>query len=338
MKNFKQLLVLFLCAFIIIAGSGCDKSPDAEPVSFFAMDTYIQLDVRGNSFAADEIKDEILSVESLLSPTDENSDIYKLNQSGSAVVDDVTASVLDEALHYCRETDGALDITVYPVICEWGFINGNYKIPKQEKIDEMLQFVDYNKVSAVGSQVKLENGVQIDMGAVAKGFAADSAVKILDKNSVSSAILNLGGTVAAYGKKSDKQPWKVGIADPENSADYMGYLQCENKIIATSGSYERYFEGEDGKTYSHIIDPATGQPVDNGILSVTVISDSGVRCDCLSTALFVMGLDKAVAYQNNHNDFDFVILTDDGKAYVTSGIESDFVLADNAGYEKTVVG
>ena len=193
--------------------------------------------------------------------------------------------------------------------------------------------MDYRNVLQSGSGLSFKkDGMKLDFGAVAKGFAADRVRGILE-DKASSAIVNLGGTVLAYGKKPGGSQWRVGVADPENSAAYMGMLSCTGKIIATSGSYERCFTGEDGKTYSHIIDPKTGIPVDNGILSVTIISDSGLRSDALSTALFVMGKDGAEKYYRKNRNFDFIILTADKKAYVTAGVYDDFKLADGYDYE-----
>lgn len=140
----------------------------------------------------------------------------------------------------------------------------------------------------------------------------------------------------AHGKKPGGSEWRIGIADPGNSADYMGTVSCADKITATSGSYERYFTGSDGKRYCHIIDPKSGMPADNGVESVTVISDSGVKSDSLSTALFVMGLDKATDYWRQHRDFELVILTSDKKALITPALAQSFQLK-NEQYSKEVI-
>ena len=171
----------------------------------------------------------------------------------------------------------------------------------------------------------------LDLGAVAKGYAADKSLELLQNSRAQAAILNLGGTICLYGKKPDNTRFKVGIADPENPAAYFGYLSCDSGIVATSGGYERYFE-KDGKTYIHILDPSTAKPVENNILSVTVITDDGAKADAMSTALFVMGLDKAADYYRNHPDFNFIILTDDDHLYLTETIFDDFTLADGYGF------
>ena len=299
------LLASALCACSFGKGS---PDSDEKSLSFEAMDTFVSVKLYG---AEQETADKIESVKA---------------------PDDV-ADLARQSLELCKSTNGALDVTVYPFVEEWGFVSKDYKIPSKSRLSELSPLVDYRNVAQSGSELSFKkDGMKLDFGAVAKGFAADRVRGILE-DKASSAIVNLGGTVLAYGKKPGGSQWRVGVADPENSAAYMGMLSCTGKIIATSGSYERCFTGEDGKTYSHIIDPKTGIPVDNGILSVTIISDSGLRSDALSTALFVMGKDGAEKYYRKNRNFDFIILTADKKAYVTAGVYDDFKLADGYDYE-----
>lgn len=328
----RKLLAVTLAVTAMLTAAGCADKPQKTNESFSAMDTFMQLDVYGGGNAAKQIRERITELDGLLSSADADAGIYKLNAAGTATVDETTADVLRQSLRLCESTDGALDITVYPLVEEWGFISKDYRVPTQERLNALLPLTDYRAVRQIGSTVTLPKGAAVDLGAVAKGYAADEAVKILDQSSCKSAILNLGGTVAAYGSKSGA-PWKVGVADPENSADFMGYLSVKDKIIATSGSYERCFEAADGTVYSHIINPKTGVPVSNGIVSVTVISDSGLLSDGLSTALFVMGREQAEAYYRAHGGFDYVILTDKGKVYVTQGIADSFTVTKKSAYE-----
>ena len=324
-----------LCAALMVLMTSCSAASSRDSLSFQAMDTFLQLDVYGADGAAQTIKDEILRMDSLFSVADKDSDVYRINHSGTATVDEATADIAAKSLAICADTNGALDVTVFPVVEEWGFISGDYQIPSADKINKLLNLVDYTSVSVEGTKIKIPEGARLDFGAVAKGYAADRAEEILRDFDASGAILNLGGTVVAYGNKPNADSWKIGVADPDNSAAYVGYLTCCDKIIATSGSYERYFEGEDGKIYSHIIDPKTGYPVDNGVLSVTVISDSGILSDALSTALFVMGREQAISYVNERGDIDCIILTDDGKVYISEGIKDSFTLANE--YDREVV-
>ena len=332
----RKLLSLTLAILMTFLIAACDKPQEKHSESFEAMDTYMQLTVYGDKAAVQKIRDRVCELDKLLSSTDPDSDIYALNKNGSATVDESTAEALIKSVQLSRSTGGALDITVYPIVEEWGFINKDYKIPDSAALSKLLETVDSSAIGIKNTSVVLNKGGKVGLGAVAKGFAADEAIDILEDSDSKGAILNLGGTVVAYGSKNGDS-WKIGIADPENSADYMGYFTCKDKVIATSGSYERYFKGEDGKTYSHIIDPKTGRPVDNGIRSVTIICDSGFRADGLSTALFVMGREKAEEYHRLHNNVDYVILTDDNKAYVTKGSEKSFSVAKGHDYAVKVV-
>ncbi len=332
MKKFLCItLSAVLCITALCACSLSDNKP-AE-VGFEAMDTFMSLKIYGQNrdSVLKNVQGSIVSLDKLLSTTDKNSDIYKLNNAGAVPVevDKTTADIVEMSLDLCDDVSGALDITVYPVVCEWGFIDKDYKIPDQNRIEQLLQFVDYSKVSVSDGKISLLTNMQIDLGAVAKGYAADRGIEICRNEDITSALLNLGGTVAAIGAKPDGSDWKVGVADPENSADYFGYLSCKDKVIATSGGYERYFIGSDGKTYIHIINPKTGSPVDNNINSVTIVSEVGIKSDALSTALFVMGVDDAEKYRRENSGFDYVILTKDNEVYVTSGIYDSFTLADN---------
>ncbi|HCA04663.1 MAG TPA: FAD:protein FMN transferase [Ruminococcaceae bacterium] len=332
MKQKTKLIALIICAVTVLAS--CAQGEKPQSLGFQAMDTFMQLSVYGADGAAEKIKNQITRLDRLLSPTFEKSDIYRLNRGKSATVDELTAQAVEKSLEQCRATDGALDITVYPVVKEWGFISGNYKIPPRDRLDSLLKTVDYKNVEVNGGEITVKNNSELDMGASAKGFAADKAIELLKESGCKSALLNLGGTVAAYGKKPDGSKWRVGIANPDNSAGYIGYVACEDKIAATSGSYERYFTGGDGKTYCHIIDSKSGYPADNGVVSVTIVSDSGTKSDCLSTALFVMGKEKAADFHRKNGGFEYVILTGD-KAYVSKGLEDSFTLSSDK-YEKII--
>lgn len=327
MKKIKLSLTLFLTLLITLL-SACGLREEKVSESVFAMDTYMQLEIYGEQSALDAVKAELERLDGLFSSTEAESDIYKLNHSGSAEVDKTTAELIGRSLELCGLTGGSLDITVYPLVEKWGFIDKNYKIPAQSEIDSLLENVDYTKVEQNSGTVTIPDGFELDLGAVAKGFAADRARDILKDSEVKSAVLNLGGTVLAYGEKPSGESWRVGVANPENSAEFVGVIECRDKTVVTSGSYERYFVGDDGKTYCHIIDPKTGYPADNGVTSVTVVSDDGTKNDALSTALFVMGAEKAAEFCREHTDFDCVILTNDKKAYVTKGLKESFSLAD----------
>ena len=178
-----------------------------------------------------------------------------------------------------------------------------------------------------------DDRTEIDTGGIGKGYASERVYEIMKKNGVTSAVVSLGGNVMTIGQKPDGSKWKVAIEDPFNSggSEYAGVIQLADKYAITSGGYQRYFE-KNGRTYIHIMDPATGQPVENDLSSVTIISDSGTEGDALSTALYVMGLDKAIDFwKNSELDFDIILISSDKQIYISKSISSDFH-SDNPAY------
>ena len=331
----KKLLSLLLCAGVILSLAACNPEHEKITRELEAMDTYMRLELYGaDSLTVTGITANIEKLDRSLSVTnadDDENEIYRVNQTGSGGVSPSVAELTRQALALCEETDGALDVTVGPLVEEWGFYSKQFHVPTADRLAALLPLTDYRRVRVEDNKITLEQkGMKLDFGAVAKGYAADVALETLRQGGTKSALLNLGGTVVACGEKSGGKPWRVGIADPDNSADYMGYLDCRDKVVATSGSYDRNLKADDGRVYSHIIDPKTGVPVDNDILSVTVIADSGIRSDGLSTALFVMGLEKAEQYREAHPDFDYVIITKDKKTHVTKGVEQNFTIMNNS--------
>lgn len=338
----KKWLALFLAAICVILLSSCASSFPSER-SFFAMDTYMSLKLygKGNAVIANAIQGDAEFFSLLLSVTDENGDIYRLNHAdGEAItVDSNIPLMIEEAKALCEELDGSLDISLYPVSSAWGFTTDSYRIPTQEEIDELLKLTGYRNITVDSEQsaVTLPKGMMIDLGAVAKGWLADRAKAIFENRENISGIADFGGTILPWGLKEGKELWTVGIQDPADPSSYFGTLSLTEKVISTSGGYERYFIGEDGKKYIHIIDPQTGCPVDNGTLSVTVVCDSGIAADAMSTALFVMGHEKATEYYHSDKGypFDFAILDDQNNLYITEGIADSFSLSE--GYDYTVV-
>ena len=166
--------------------------------------------------------------------------------------------------------------------------------------------------------------MKIDLGGIAKGYTSARIRDIFKKNGIESGLVNLGGNVQALGTKTDGNNWRVAVQSPDDTEDYLGVLSIRDKAVITSGGYERYFE-QDGVTYHHIIDPKTGYPAESGLSSVTIVSDDGTLADGLSTALFIMGKDKAESFWRAHSDkFEAVLVTDDGTIYVTEGLKGSF--------------
>ena len=331
----KRTACAALSIWLILLLTGCVAVSSETSVmrkSFFAMNTYNTLTIYGS--VPDEVLDDaaerISALEKLWSVTDTDSEVYALNHAnGQPVrVSETTAALLQFALDIAKQTGGAFDPTIYPVLKAWGFTTGSYRIPQETELEALLQNVASAYVSLSENEVSLTPGTEIDLGAIAKGFACDLLAEQLQSQSVHSAIISLGGGIRLIGAKPDNSPFSVVVRHPDNEHS-LGVLSLKDTCIMTSGAYERYFTGEDGRRYGHILNPATGYPVENGMLSVTVIAQEGKRCDALSTALFVMGAEQAESFWRSCGcDFDMLMLTEDETLILTEGIEDAFELDD----------
>ena len=326
MKNWLSAALLS-AAFLL---TGCSGAPAQEPetATFFAMDTAMDFTVYGDAALLDEAETLIGSLEEQVSVTDEHGNIYAIDHTGSGSLSGNAAELMEQALELCRRTGGALDISVYPIVRAWGFTTGSYQVPDEETIQSLLPLVDYTQIQydAATGVVTLPEGMEIDLGSVAKGYAGQLAAQMLREHGVQSALLNLGGNVQTVGTKPDGSPWQIGIKDPQGE-DAMMVLSVEDQAVVTSGGYERYFE-QDGQTYWHIMDPSTGHPADSGLLSVTIVGKQGIICDGLSTSLFVMGLEKAADLWAQSCDFEAVFVTASGEVYITEGLQDRFALTE----------
>ena len=326
----KKLTAALLCGAMLLTGCSEKKPEDtqAHTRDLFAMDTFMTMKAYGDNAeqGLSAAAEEITTLEKLLAVTDENSDISRINNSSGKPVEvsEDTAAILSAGISYGDLTGGALDITVYPVLREWGFTTGEYRIPESGELKELLERVDYKQVRVEDGRVTLPGDFMVDAGSLAKGYTSDKVIGILRDSGVESAVVSLGGNVQTLGKKPDGSQWKVAVKDPFAPEKEMCIVSIDEKAVITSGSYERNFTGEDGNNYWHIIDPSDGRPADNGLVSVTVIGDSGLMCDALSTAIFVCGTEGAEELWRQQQDFDLILVTDDHRLLITEGIEDSF--------------
>ena len=331
MKRKIAIVLIFSVMLFITACSDNSSEPKKSSTDFFAMDTYMNITAYGENAkqAISQAQKQIKHLDSLWSVTDKNSEIYAVNHSNgkSTAVSEETAELLTFSLKMAERTKGALDPTIYPILNAWGFTTKKYRIPSQDEIKSLLKRVGYDKVRLNDNSIKLASGIMLDFGAVGKGYASEISAEILRNNGVSSALLDLGGNIKTIGSKPDGSEWRLGVRNPKGKGN-IGVLSVTNLAVVTSGNYERYFTGKDGKKYGHIIDPATGRPVENDLLSVTVIAKEGKLCDALSTSLFVMGLDRAIDHWQRYQDFDMILITDKDEIYITEGIKNKFDVDD----------
>ena len=344
----KRCFTLILAAALCL--SGCGKQEKEASAQIFAMDTVMEIAAFGPQAeeAVSETESQIQELEKQLSRTLPDSDVSRINRNGTTPTTGIAAgtwALLEAALEYRNATDGAFDITIAPVMDAWGFTGDSFRVPEQSELDELLKYVNSDEIQIQEEpaySVTLGEGQAIDLGGIAKGYTSDLVEQTFRANGVESGKISLGGNVFVLGTKPDGSDWRVGIKDPQNEEALAVILPLRDAYAITSGGYERYFE-ENGKTYHHIIDPATGYPADNGLLSVTVVAKAngpdasgagnGAMCDAFSTALFVMGEEKALDFwRTGGYDFDLVLVTADGRVVVTAGLADQFEEVKDSGY------
>lgn len=304
---------------------------DTIPASkeFFAMDTYMEVNAYGDNGekAVAKAEKEVNKLDSILSTGKSTSEISKLNKNKKQVVSADTMSLIKESVKISKETAGAFNPTIYPLMELWGFTTKNYYVPKDNEIKPLLNHMDIDniKIDERKNEVSFkDSNMKIDLGAIAKGYTSSKIIDIFKENNIKSGMVTLGGNVQVLGKKPDGSLWKVGIQNPIGEDEYLGVLQTSDKAVITSGGYERNFT-KNGKTYHHILDPSNGYPANNGLTSVTIISSDGTLADALSTSLFVMGKDKAIDfYKKSNYNFDFILYTSNNKLIISDGIEDIF--------------
>ena len=320
-------ILLLLCVIVL---TSCQKSAENKKVSkdIFAMDTYMTVTAYGEyaDSAVDKAVEKINRLEKVLSAERKESDIYKLNMTGVETLSKDAKDIVSEALDINRETKGAFDISIYPLMVKWGFTTQKYNVPSESDIFKLLKNVDSTKIKfdEKNGKIELSQNMKIDLGGIAKGYTSSCVMQIFKECGVTSGLVSLGGNVQVLGSKTDGTNWQIAIENPDKSKDYIGVVSVKNKAVITSGGYERYFE-KNGKTYHHILNPKTGYPAESGLKSVTIVSSNGTLADALSTALFVMGKDKAIDYWREHkNEFDAVFVEDDESITITGGLKKIF--------------
>jgi FAD:protein FMN transferase len=242
-----------------------------------------------NKQASAIVFSEASRIEQLLSKYMPASEISQLNRLGKLKVSADTFYIIKKSLEFYRLTQGAFDISVAPLVDLWGFTNQEFQVPGDDKIRDVLKLVGSDKIILHEKDSMVEfkiPGMRIDLGAIAKGFALDCAVKKLKESNITSCLINAGGQVYALGDQYGKN-WKIAIRGPAKS-EIAGTLELKNKSASTSGNYEQFFL-KNGKRYCHIIDPRSGYPADTQITSLTVVAEQGLTADALSTGLFVLG-------------------------------------------------
>ncbi len=316
----KKIICVLLSVLLVFSSCGVKYAND----TYFALDTFIKTHLPDSDV---DIQEYIKTLEGIISKTDSNSEVFKINENTSCEVSEETASLIRFANEVSYKTNGAFDITCGALSALWDFKSDNPIPPSEAEIEKAIEYVGYGNITVDGCKMtKTSENVKIDLGGIGKGYIAEKSVEYLHENGIKSGYLNLGGNIAIVGAKENGEGWGVAIRDPQRPDDTVGRVILSHGYLSVSGDYERCFE-YNGLKYHHILDPKTGYPTVNELSSVAVISDNGTLADALSTALFVMGLQEGLQfYKEKSCVFEAIFITNDGYIHTTDGIRSDFEL------------
>lgn len=286
-------VVLVLCLSIFLYSR--EKRYDFTEKSFISMDTVVTEKIYGKNtsvFIA-PVFNIVTGLDETISRFNEESAVYSLNTKGETS-DKSVLQIIDGVKTVSDDADGAFDITVGGLSDLWSIGKEGERIPTEKEISDALESIDYKKIRIENGTIYYEDGI-IDLGAVGKGFACDLIKSYLSSENAKGAVVSVGGSILAYGDYNDKgDKWSIAIRHPRFESEFLGVIRLDEGFVSTSGDYERYFE-KDGKRYHHIFDARTGMPASSGLISVTVVADSGLLSDALSTACFIVGEEKGKA-------------------------------------------
>lgn len=326
----KKILLILIAILLLSSCSSEQKSPFLRRVDY-ALGTVIEIKLYDKQ--SEEVMDKLFArlreIEDRMSFSIQTSDIYKINHANGQVVEGLheeTVYVLKEAVHFNRISGGYFDPTLGNLIEMWGIGTEDARIPAPEEIKQALTTLGTDRIRFLSdTSVQLDAGMKVDLGAIAKGYAADEVARLCLENGVHSAIIDLGGNVLALGDKAGK-PFVVGIRDPFSSErSALGILDISNQTLVTSGDYERFFE-VDGKRYHHILDYRTGYPADSDLASVTIITKKSIEADGYSTSTYAMGLEQGLKFIESQKDLEAIFVTKDKRVIITSGLKNNFKL------------
>lgn len=354
----KKSLIIFLSIFMIIlvlvgcANESTESSETTVPANDnsiletpykdtqFHMGTYVSLQVydEGKEAVLAKAYNRVVELEEKLSSNQTDTEIAKINDNAGIQPIEVSEEVMELLVissEYSALENSGFDYTIGAITDLWRIGFDDARIPESQEIEAILPLVDYRKVEldTDNSTVYLtEDGMKLDLGAIAKGYIADQIVEIFEENGVTTAIIDLGGNVIVMGNSPNREEggWNVGVQDPfDNRGSYIGAINIKDKSIVTSGIYERYIE-QNGEIYHHLMNPRTGYPFDNNLASVTIIAEHSTDADGLSTVVFGFGLEEGLEYVNNRDDVEAIFITKDSEVYLSEGIKDTFNITNEA--------
>jgi FAD:protein FMN transferase len=330
-KLLKIAVIFMIIALISVNILGC-SSPENRTKTGFFMDT--QIDISGYGLnkeqfdsLSEKVFGEMMEMENIFSRHIPGSDINRINEAAgleAVKVEEETIFVLKKALEVAEISEGAFDPTIAPLLDLWGFGADGNRVPTAEEINKVLPLINYRavQINEEESTVFLpEPGMKIDLGGIAKGFIVDRGQQAAGKLPVTALFINAGGDISIKGSKPTGERWRIAVQNPRSPEEWAAIIEMNAGSVATSGDYQRVFE-EGGELFHHILDPRTGYPAGN-VSSVSIVAPDTLMADALSTAVFVLGLEKGLELLESLDGVDGVIIDKEGKIYVTSGLVDD---------------
>lgn len=328
------LFVVVLSVFIVCYGK-MQKPEEPITATAFKLNTVVKVTIYDSQ--DEKILQDALALcdkyEKIFSRTRTDSEIYLLNEGklpqedGYYILSEECAELIGKGLYYSELSGGAFDITIEPLSSLWDFTSGEKQIPDPQTLVEAQKHVGYEKVELKGNKIRFqEDGMGLELGAIAKGYIADKIKEFLISEGIKSAVIDLGGNVLCIGARPDGEAFRVGIQKPfADRNETVATAGIRDRSVVSSGIYERYFE-KDGKLYHHILNPKSGYPYENGLTAVTILSDESVDGDGLSTVCFALGLEKGLELINSLPDTQAVFITEDGELHYSEHFEEEVPL------------
>jgi len=336
-KRSRALIVFIIFIFSSVLFQGCSSNSEPLEETQFLLGTICTIKIYDNKSedvmtkAFNRIKD----IENKMSVNKTGTEVDAIASAAGksyVKVSDDTFYVIKKGKYYSEKSGGVFDITIGPLVKLWGIGTDDARLPSQAEIDSKKSLINYKDILLNENEKSVmlkKQGMMLDLGGIAKGYAADEVAKILKENNVQHATINLGGNVIVLNDNINGKPWSIGIQNPlETRGEIVGSVDVTSKTVVTSGIYERYFE-KDGKRYHHILNPFTGYPMDNNLASVTIITDISIDADAMTKNLFYLGVDKGLAYAKDTPNIEAIFITKDKKIYATDGIKSKIIIKNS---------
>ncbi|WP_297634393.1 FAD:protein FMN transferase [uncultured Clostridium sp.] len=330
----RMYLISIALSVILIGMLGCGKKEEeVKSRTELFMGTAISVKIyNGKEEVLNEAFEKVKEIEDKVSINKNETEVYEINKNAGikkVSVSDDTFEIIEKGLKYSEMSNGKYDISIGPIVKLWSIGLPEAKIPTQEEVNKTLEYVDYRDIELNKETKEVflkEKGMILDLGSIAKGYAADQIAEILKEQKIEKAIIDLGGNIYAMGTKEKDKPWKIGIQNPfSERGDVVGSVYVENKSVVTTGIYERFIE-EEGKKYHHILDPKKGYPYESNIAGVSIISDKSIDGDALSTLIFTLGIDEGLKFINELNGVESVFVDNNKNIYLSDGLENNFEL------------